>query len=257
MTALITEIQRFSIHDGPGIRTTVFLKGCPLRCAWCHNPECISFEQETLFYADKCIGCGKCAEGCYSGARVLCGKEMTPEDVLSEILADRAFYGDEGGVTVSGGEPLAHAPFVKKLVALCRAEGIKTAVETSLYRFDEELLSSFDLIMTDVKIWDEAAHEKYVGFSAETVRPNLRLADALGVPIIVRTPIIPTVNDTEKHFFKIKEIKNSMKNCLGVQVMPYHKTGVYKYAQIGREYPLKNVSEPSAETVEKWREFFK
>ncbi|MBO7170416.1 MAG: 4Fe-4S cluster-binding domain-containing protein, partial [Clostridia bacterium] len=101
MKTLVSDIQRFSIHDGPGIRTTVFLKGCPLKCAWCHNPECISFEQETLFYAEKCIGCGKCAEGCYSGARVLCGKEMTPEDVLSEILADRAFYGDEGGVTVA------------------------------------------------------------------------------------------------------------------------------------------------------------
>ncbi|MBO5754783.1 MAG: glycyl-radical enzyme activating protein [Clostridia bacterium] len=249
MKTLVSDIQRFSIHDGPGIRTTVFLKGCPLKCAWCHNPECISFEQETLFYAEKCIGCGKCAEGCYSGARVLCGKEMTPEDVLSEILADRAFYGDEGGVTVSGGEPLAHAPFVKKLVALCRAEGIKTAVETSLYRFDEELLSSFDLIMTDVKIWDEAAHEKYVGFSAEAVRQNLRLADALGVPIIVRTPIIPTVNDTVENVKETAAFLRTLKNVVKYELLPYHPLGLSKAKALGRD-----MTEFSVPTKEKMKE---
>ena len=137
MKALVTDIQRFSLHDGPGIRTTVFLKGCPLRCAWCHNPECISFEKETLFYPEKCIGCGKCAEGCYSGAKTLCGKEMSVKEVFTDILADRSFYGAEGGLTVSGGEPLAHAPFVGELVSLCKEAGIHTAIETSLYRFDE------------------------------------------------------------------------------------------------------------------------
>ncbi len=249
MKTLVSDIQRFSIHDGPGIRTTVFLKGCPLRCAWCHNPECISFEQETLFYADKCIGCGKCAEGCYSGARVLCGKEMTPEEVLSEVLADRAFYGDEGGVTVSGGEPLAHAPFVKELVALCHAEGIKMAVETSLYRFDEELLSSFDLIMTDVKIWDEAAHEKYVGFSVETVRQNLRLADALGVPIIVRTPIIPTVNDTVENVKETAAFLRSLKSVVKYELLPYHPLGLSKAKALGR-----SMTEFSVPTKEKMKE---
>lgn len=249
MKALISEIQRFSIHDGPGIRTTVFLKGCPLKCAWCHNPECISFRQETLFYPEKCIGCGKCIHGCYSGARVVCGREMTPEEVLSEVLADKAFYGDKGGLTVSGGEPLAHAPFVKELVALCRAAGIKTAVETSLYRFDEELLSSFDLIMTDVKIWDEAAHQKYVGISARTVRENLRLADALGVPIIVRTPIIPEINDTVENVKETAAFLRTLKNVVKYELLPYHPLGLSKARALGRD-----MTEFSVPTKEKMKE---
>ncbi len=241
MKTLVSDIQRFSIHDGPGIRTTVFLKGCPLKCAWCHNPECISFEQETLFYAEKCIGCGKCAEGCYSGARVLCGKEMTPEDVLSEILADRAFYGDEGGVTVSGGEPLAHAPFVKELIALCKAESVGVAMETSLYRFAKEILSSLDLIMTDVKIWDEAAHQKYVGFSGHIIKENLRLADTLGVPIIVRTPIVPSINDSAENVKSTAAFLRTLKNVTKYELLPYHPLGLSKAKALGctmTEFPI-------------------
>jgi len=139
MTALVTEIQRFSIHDGPGIRTTVFLKGCPLNCAWCHNPECISFDKEEFFYPEKCIGCGKCNEGCFAGARVPCGKEMTPEEVLREVLEDKAYYGKEGGLTVSGGEPLAHRDFTLSLIRLAKDAGIGVGVETTLYRFDREI----------------------------------------------------------------------------------------------------------------------
>ena len=119
---MITEIERFSIHDGPGIRTVVFLKGCPLHCDWCHNSECISFEKQELYYPEKCIGCGKCTEGCYAGARVLCGQEMTPYEVLKEILQDRAYYGETGGLTLSGGEPMAHPTFSKELLRLCKNE---------------------------------------------------------------------------------------------------------------------------------------
>lgn len=111
---LIADIQRASFHDGDGIRTTVFFKGCPLRCAWCHNPECISFERQTLYYPQKCIGCGKCDEGCFSGAKVVCGKEYNSEELLCEILQDAVYYGDNGGVTFSGGEPMAQKIFFLK-----------------------------------------------------------------------------------------------------------------------------------------------
>ena len=249
MTALVTDIQRFSLHDGPGIRTTVFLKGCPLRCAWCHNPECISFEKETLFYPEKCIGCGKCAEGCYSGAKTLCGKEMSAEEVFSEVLADRSFYGAEGGLTVSGGEPLAHAPFVGELISLCKEAAIHTAIETSLYRFDAPLLASFDLIMTDLKIWDEEIHQAYVGFSARAIRENLRLADGLGIPIIVRTPIVPTVNDTKENVQSTADFLRTLKNVMKYELLPYHPLGLSKAKALGRD-----MTEFSVPTKEKMKE---
>ena len=156
--ALVTEIQRFSIHDGPGIRTTVFLKGCPLRCAWCHNPECISFEVQEMRYSDKCIGCGRCAEGCYTGAREICGKLMSTEDVLEEVMRDAPYYVSAGGITVSGGEPLAHRDFTLELLRACRKSGIGTAMESSMYRFDREILSELDILMTDIKVFDDDIH---------------------------------------------------------------------------------------------------
>ena len=249
MKPYITDIQRFSLHDGPGIRTTVFLKGCPLKCAWCHNPECISFEKETLFYPEKCIGCGKCHMGCYTGATIVCGKEMTVDEVFAEVLADKAFYGTEGGVTVSGGEPLAHAPFVEKLVSLCKAEGIHTAIETSLYRFDAPLLSRFDLIMTDLKIWDEEAHQAYVGFSAHAIRENLRLADEIGIPMIVRTPIIPGINDTKENVQSTASFLRTLKNVVKYELLPYHPLGLSKAAALGRK-----VTEFAIPTKEKMKE---
>ena len=151
-TGIIADIQRASVHDGPGLRTTVFFKGCPLRCAWCHNPECIGREPEILLYPEKCIGCKRCDEGCYTGARVLCGNEMTAEALLREILLDRAYYGHDGGVTFSGGEPLMQAPFLSEMIDLCRASGIHTAVETSLAIFDGAIYGKLDLVMADFKI---------------------------------------------------------------------------------------------------------
>ena len=137
---LIADIQRASFHDGSGIRTTVFFKGCPLSCVWCHNPECISFEKQMLLYPDKCIGCGLCDKGCFSGARLVCGREYTADDLLAEILQDKPYYGTDGGVTFSGGEPMAQKNYLSKIIDKCKKENISTAIETSLFYFDEEII---------------------------------------------------------------------------------------------------------------------
>lgn len=289
MEGKILNIQRFCIDDGPGIRSTVFLKGCPLHCLWCHNPEsqmiepqilynkskcigcekcaavceqgCHLFEKSHIFNREKCVGCGKCASVCETYALELYGKIMTVKEVFEEVKRDKIFYEtSNGGVTISGGEPLFQPKFSAGILRECKNIGIHTAIETSGIASEDNLklvIKYCDLVLFDIKITDENDCLKMVGSPFDVVLRTLSIINEQNIPFIIRAPIIPTVNDTEKHFFKIKEIKNSMKNCLGVQVMPYHKTGVYKYAQIGREYPLKNVSEPSAETVEKWRKFFK
>lgn len=248
VTALITEIQRFSIHDGPGIRTTIFLKGCPLRCAWCHNPECISFDPQVLHYPEKCIGCGKCEEGCYAGARVVCGRPMTVEEVMEEILRDRSYYGTNGGVTVSGGEPLAHRDFTLALLKACRESGIGTAMESSMYRFDREILEQLDLLMADIKVFDNKTHLQYTGIPNTEILKNIRQADAMGVPMIIRTPIIPSVNDTVKNVKATAAFVRTLKHAQKYELLPYHPLGVSKARALGAE--MRTFSVPSKETME-------
>ena len=231
--ALITEIQRFSIHDGPGIRTTVFLKGCPLRCEWCHNPECISFETQEMLYPQKCIGCGKCSEGCYSGARVQCGRLMSTDEVLDEVMRDAAYYGSDGGITVSGGEPLAHRDFVLELLQKCRRAGVGTAMESSMYRFDAEILSLLDVLMTDIKILDSEMHKRYTGIGNEEIIENIRRADEMGVPIIVRTPVITGVNDSDDNIMQTAALLRQMKNVIRYELLAYHPLGISKAEALG------------------------
>ena len=187
---IVADIQRASIHDGIGIRTTVFLKGCPLSCAWCHNPECISFKPQVMLYPDKCIHCGMCEKGCFAGAKVVCGKEMSPEEVLKEILSDKPYYSGGGGVTVSGGEPLAQKEFTREIIRLCRENGISCAIETSLIYYDEELFKNLDFIMADLKIWDSGLHQQYTGVPNEAIKENFIKLNKLNIPIIARTPVI-------------------------------------------------------------------
>lgn len=248
-TALITELQRFSIHDGPGIRTTVFLKGCPLRCQWCHNPECISFEKEIMFYPEHCIHCGKCAEGCYSGARVPCGRLMSTDGVLAEILEDKSYYGTEGGVTLSGGEPLAHREFTLELLKKCRAAGIGTALESSMYRFDGEILSLVDILMADIKIFNSRLHEEYTGISNAEMLKNIKRADSLGIPMIIRTPVVTGVNDTAENIRDTAEFLRSCKNVVKYELLPYHPLGISKAQALGRR-----ATEFTAPTKEKMEE---
>lgn len=227
---LIADIQRASIHDGSGIRTTVFFKGCPLSCKWCHNPECISFEKQIMYYPEKCIHCGRCGEGCFSGARVVCGKEMSAQDVLSEILLDKPYYGRDGGVTFSGGEPLAQKDFLNETIDLCKQHNINCAVETSLIYYDKEIFKKFNLVMADFKIWDSALHKNYTGIGNEEIIENFQKLNFLGVPIIARTPVIPEIN---QGIDKISEFLKTLENVKEYQLLPYHPLGNAKRKALG------------------------
>lgn len=260
----VTEIQRFCMHDGPGIRTTVFLKGCPLRCAWCHNPETQKATAELLFEERRCIGCGACREACAYGvhggidrheidrqkcracgacadvcpthALTLCGKEMSLEEILAEIERDRAFYGENGGVTLSGGEPFLQGRAAIELLRLCRQRGVHTAVETCGY-FDEQLLadavSVTDLFLWDVKDTDGERHRRYTGVSNERILQNLSRADAFGAKIRLRCILVAGVNTDAEHYRRIASLANSLSHLDGVDLIPYHAYGGSKATLLG------------------------
>ena len=229
---LIADIQRASIHDGDGVRTTVFFKGCPLSCKWCHNPECISFEKEILYYPEKCIHCGMCDKGCFSGARVVCGKSMTADEVLSEIMLDVPYYGDTGGVTFSGGEPFAQGKFLNACIDKCKENGINCAVETSLMYFDEEIFKKLDFVMADLKIWNSDLHKKYTGAGNEKIIENFENLNKLNVPIIARTPVIPEIN---QGIDKISAFLKTLSNVRKYELLPYHPLGNSKRKALGQK----------------------
>ncbi len=227
---LIADIERASNHDGDGLRTVVFFKGCPLCCAWCHNPECINTEVQTLFYPEKCIHCGKCAQGCYSGARVVCGKQYTPNELLAEISQDKAYYGSSGGVTFSGGEPLMQKEFLLETLKLCKKDGINCAVETSLIYFDKEIFSTLDFVMADLKIWDSDTHRKYTGVPNDIIKQNFKELDRLGIPIIARTPVIPEI---DQGIDRISAFLKELHNVKRYELLAYHALGLSKAAALG------------------------
>lgn len=233
--AIIADIRRASLHDGSGFRTTVFFKGCPLSCVWCHNPECISARPETLYYPEKCIGCGMCEKGCFSGAKVVCGKEMTADEIMTEIRLDKPYYGENGGVTFSGGEALLYPEILRELIGKCKSEGINTAVETSLFIFFEDILKSLDFVMADLKIWDDELHKKYTGVSNGPILENFKKLDALGVPFLVRTPLIPTVTDSKENISQIKDFIKNFKNITKYELLPYNPLGNSKLTALGRD----------------------
>ncbi len=243
--AVVVNIQRASVHDGPGLRTTVFFKGCPLKCAWCHNPESIDPKPQILHYPEKCIGCGLCEEGCFSGAKVVCGKEMTAEEIFAEILQDKPNYAGNGGATFSGGEPLIYPKILKELITLCKNNGIGTAIETSLYLFDPEILSSVDFVMADFKIWDNHKHKQYTGVNNDIIKENFKRLDALGTPFMVRTPIIPTINDSVDEIVKIRDFIKDFKNIVDYELLPYHSLGVTKQKALGISETVFEIPEKS------------
>lgn len=247
-TAIIADIQHASLHDGPGMRTTVFFKGCPLRCAWCHNPECIEKTPQMLNYPEKCIGCGECENGCFSGAKVICGKEMTAEDIFEEIMLDSTYYQDNGGVTFSGGEPLLYPEILTEIIQLCKDQNIKTAIETSIYIYNEDIFKAIDFIMADFKIFDDKKHIVYTGVSNKTIKDNLKLLNKINKPFLVRTPIIPGINDNITEIINIRNFIKPLKNLVGYELLPYHPLGVSKLAALGQE--IRYFETPSNQLME-------
>lgn len=206
----------------------VFTKGCPLECAWCHNPECISPEIQTLHYPEKCIGCGFCDQGCFAGAKVICGREMTVSEVMKPILEDRGYYKNGGGVTVSGGEPMMQREFTSALVDACKSEGIHTGVETSFIIYDEEIFKKLDLIMFDVKLPDDERHIKWTGVPFHKIKENILRAAELGIPMLARTPVIPEANGDAETIEKISEFLRGIPSVYKYELLPYHPLGLSK-----------------------------
>jgi len=263
MKATIFEIKRFAVHDGDGIRTTVFFKGCPLRCVWCHNPEGLEFEPETAVYKNKCVACGECSradfktEECLGEARVVYGVERTAEELLPELLVDRPFYESSGGgVTLSGGECLCQADFCAELLRLLKKEGIRTAVDTSGFvprsAFDKVLPFNDDFLF-DIKAVDEQVHEKCTGQSNRIILDNLRYLDSLGASVEVRIPFVPGLNDGEMG--KIAELLSALNCVKAVKVLPYHNYAGSKYAALNKNNTLPDRL-PTKEEIEAAEKLF-
>ena len=245
-TAIISNIKRFAVHDGDGIRTTVFFKGCPLKCLWCHNPESISFQPQIAFYKNRCIGCGECKRedfsvaDCLGEAKVLYGREVTVEELLPLLLEDRDFYETSGGgATLSGGECLAQADFCAELLKRLKQEGINTAVDTCGFVSRKKLdkvIPYTDTFLYDIKAMDEAVHIRCTGQSNRIILENLCYLDALGKPIEVRFPYVPGYNDDQVD--KIAEFLRPLKNIKAIKVLPYHNYAGSKYLALGMDNTL-------------------
>ena len=286
-TGLIFDIKHFAVHDGPGIRTTVFVKGCPLRCMWCHNPESLTSTPQILYTPSRCIGCGycmkvcdkgahitvngkhevdwtkceacgKCVEECYAGALELAGREATVEEVMEEVLKDKVFYeNSKGGLTISGGEPLMQPGFTGEMFRRAKENGIHTALDTSGYAsWDviEDVMEHVDLVLYDIKQMDSERHIEYTGVRNELIIENLKKIDTKGKPIWVRIPTIPGLNDDEDNFRKIGELLSGLKHLERVDVLRYHKLAESKYEHTGKNYMLKGMDTPEKDDVEHLKE---
>jgi pyruvate formate lyase activating enzyme len=287
---IVFNIQRFSIQDGPGIRTTVFLKGCPLHCTWCSNPESQIFRPEivhrdslctrcglcigvcpekAISMRDKgvsidrkiCTNCGDCLNTCLPGALKILGQTISAGEVFREIKKDADFYRNSGGgVTASGGEPLAQPDFVAALFKLCQDNGIDTCIETCGYANAEALdkvLPYTTLVLYDVKMGDGKSHRKWTGTSNEKILLNLDNAIRSGVPVTIRVPLIPGINDSNQELKKIANIAiGSLKKPGKVELLPYHRFGMGKYQQLDREYELTELTTQKGTELEKMKGLF-
>lgn len=284
MKGMIFDIKRFALHDGPGIRTTVFLKGCMLRCQWCCNPESQEPGPEILFIEKNCTRCGACEKVCPVGAHhtkgnthtlnfsicskcgqctevcmfdavKMAGRLMDIDTVMEELLRDRNYYENSGGgISLSGGDPMFQFPFTLALLVRAREEGLHTCIETTGHTDAEKLkiiAPYVDLFLHDYKITDPALHKTYTGVDNKKILASLELLNNLKASVILRCPVIPGINDNDEHFRAIARISKQYENIQLVEIMPYHDFGKAKYKQTGRDYSITS-EVPSTSIVESW-----
>lgn len=280
---LISIVQKYSTKDGPGIRSTVFFKGCPLGCLWCSNPELIRSHPDLLYTREKCArcgtcieacprdalsfgeegfiviiraacdGCGNCVKACPNGALELIGKLVTVDELVTDLLKDRVFYQTSGGgVTFSGGEPLWQSGFVTQVARRMKEEGIHTALDTAGYvswcHFDE-VLDYIDLVLFDIKLAGREPHRQFTGRENDLILANAQLLSQRGVPMHIRLVMIPGINDSAARLRARMEIVSSLKSVQQVDILPYHRYGAGKYARLGLEYPLADLEEHTPEQI--------
>ena len=284
----IFDIQRWSLNDGLGIRTLIFLKGCPLRCSWCCNPESQSFVPELAVFDDKCrdcgacervcpshtataasaggvirradcSACGLCAESCIWGAREIMGRTYTLEQVMKEIRKDMVFYRRSGGgVTFSGGEATGQPEFLSAIVSKCASLGVDMAMESCGYfEWDKvaDTLKKLDLIFMDIKHMDKRVHRKYTGKDNALILENAIRISEEGIPLVIRIPVIPGVNDSEANVAATAGfVSGNLSSCRGMELLPYHALGKSKYKSLGRTYALEEIRPPSEEKMDTLKE---
>lgn len=282
---IIFDIQKFCLHDGPGIRTTVFLKGCNIRCLWCHNPESFQKQPELSYTASNCIGCercttvcpvhahsfdenghhidrslctacGTCVQECLTNALKIFGMERSVQDILSEVVKDRPYFEQSGGgITISGGEPATQYDFLLELLTEAKKENLHICLETNGIvapaRF-RELTRYVDLFLLDYKATGAGLHRRLTGVDNHLMLENLAYMNEIHHPLILRCPIIPGCNDTEEHFSAIRHLQESYSCIQSCEIMPYHSLGSSKWEQLGRDYSLSDLPDASMEQKAFW-----
>lgn len=280
---VIFNIQRFSLHDGPGIRTIVFLKGCPLRCKWCCNPESQNIEKQIMFvksnciecfrclevcptgaiqlikekklFKEKCIACGKCVEVCQANAMQMVGKEISVKEVLEEIKKDEIYYKySNGGLTLSGGEALFQPEFAVELLKACKSYGFNTSIETTAFVSTDvikQVIPFVDLVLLDLKMMNSELHKEYTGQNNEIIMKNAQYIASMGKQLIIRIPVIPEINDTYENVADTILFIKQLENVNEVHILPYHRLGVNKYDYLGYKYALGDKSISDGEKIKR------